>query len=128
MGIPLSHIFGESQVIINWAKGSTALSPPELYHWCRETQKLISSFQDLSFNHIYHEDNQIADRLSKTALSLSPGFGCFSEFMVDHLVTYNTFQLIWVLLWGYYSSIWFFVLLLIESPLLDSWSDPFGSR
>ena len=32
MGIPLSHIFGDSQVIINWAKGSTVLSPPELLH------------------------------------------------------------------------------------------------
>ena len=32
MGIPLSHIFGDSQVIINWAKGSTALSPPDPFH------------------------------------------------------------------------------------------------
>ena len=32
MGIPLSHVYGDSQVIINWAMGSTALSPPELVH------------------------------------------------------------------------------------------------
>ena len=44
MGIPLSHVYGDSQVIINWAKGSTALSPPDLVHWCRETKKPISSF------------------------------------------------------------------------------------
>ena len=32
MGIPLAHVYGDSQVIINWAKGSTALSPPEVVH------------------------------------------------------------------------------------------------
>ena len=32
MGIPLAQVFGDSQVIINWAKGSTALSPPEVVH------------------------------------------------------------------------------------------------
>ena len=93
MGIPLTHIYGDSQVIINWAKGITTLPPPELYHWCRESQKLISSFQDLSFSHIYREHNWIADHLSKISLSLSPGFGCFSEFMEDHLVSYDSFQL-----------------------------------
>ena len=31
MGIPLSHIFGDSSVIVNWAKGSTTLSPRELF-------------------------------------------------------------------------------------------------
>ena len=53
MGIPLAHVYGDSQVIINWAMGSTALSPPDLFHWCRETKKLIASFKDLSFSHIY---------------------------------------------------------------------------
>ena len=93
MGIPLTHIFGDSQVIINWAKGSTALSPPELLHWCRETQKLFSSFLDLSFIHIYQEHNRIVDRLSKTALTFSQGFGCFYEFMEDHLIYQDSFQL-----------------------------------
>ena len=53
MGIPLSHIYGDSQVIINWAKGSTVLSPPDLLHWWRETKKIILSFRDLLFSHIY---------------------------------------------------------------------------
>ena len=39
MGIPPTHVYGDSQVIINWALGSTALSPPDLFHWCRETKK-----------------------------------------------------------------------------------------
>ena len=94
MGIPLAHIYSDSKVIINWAKGITALSPPELYHWCRESQKLISSFQDLTFSHIYHEHNWRADRLLKSALAFPPGLGWFSEFIDDHLVTYDSFQLI----------------------------------
>ena len=93
MGIPLSYIFGDSQVIINWAKGSTALSPPDLFHWCRETQNLVTSFLDLSFTHIYREYNRIVDRLSKTALTFSQGNGYFSEFMEDHLVSCDYFQL-----------------------------------
>ena len=45
MGIPLSHIFGDSQVIVNWAKGLTALSPPDLFHWCRETKSFPIAFR-----------------------------------------------------------------------------------
>ena len=93
MGIPLARIFGDSQVIINWAKGISALSPPELLHWCRESQKLLKSFKDLSIIHIYREYNGIADRLSKQALTYSPGSGCFFEIFDDHLVTSDSFQL-----------------------------------
>ena len=78
MGIPLSHIFGDSSVIINREKGSIALSPPELFHWCWETRKLITSFLDLSFSHIFREHNRIADHLSKTTLTMALGYGCFS--------------------------------------------------
>ena len=93
MGIPLSHVYGDSQVIINWAKGSTVLSPPELVHWSRETKKLISSFQDLSFTHIYREHNRTADRLSKNALSFTQGKGCFMEYIENLLVSQDSFKL-----------------------------------
>ena len=93
MGIPLVHIYGDSQVIINWAKGITALTPPDLSHWCKESQKLITSFHGLAFSHIYREHNWIADSLSKTTLSHDVGYGCFSEFFDDHLVTSDSFQL-----------------------------------
>ena len=32
MGIPIAQIYGDSQIIINWAKGLTVLSPPDLHH------------------------------------------------------------------------------------------------
>ena len=93
MGIPLSHVYGDSQVIINWAMGSTALSPPDLVHWCRETKYLISSFQDLYFTHNYQEHNQMADRLSKSALSFPQGKGSVKEYFENHLVSQDTFHL-----------------------------------
>ena len=93
MGIPIAQIYGDSQIIINWAKGLTVLSPPDLHHWCRETKKLVSSFRDLSFSHIYREHNKTADRLSKLALSLPQGRGCFMEFDEHTLVFKEYIQL-----------------------------------
>ena len=91
MGLPLARIFGDSQVIVNWAKGLTALSPPDLFHWCRETKKLYNSFQDLSYIHIYREHNWIADRLSKTALTLDQGFGVCTEYLDGQLIMQESF-------------------------------------
>ena len=93
MGIPLSQIYGDSLVIINWVKGSAALSPTNLVHWCRETKKLFSSFKDLSITHIYREHNRLADRLSKDALSFSQGRGIYKEYFEDQLVSQDIFQL-----------------------------------
>ena len=101
-GDPLIPYLRDSQVIINWAKGSTALSPLDLLHWCRETKKLILSFQDLSFTHIYREHNRTADRLSKTVLSYPRGKGSFMEYFENHLVSHDTFQLFWAWLGDYY--------------------------
>ena len=92
MGIPLVHVFGDSQVIINWARGSTALSLPKLVHWCRETKLLASSFHGLSFSHIYREHNMIADCLSKKALSSPQGKGCMKEYIENFLVSTEHYQ------------------------------------
>ena len=94
MGIPTLKVFGDSSVIINWAKGTATLSPPELHYWCKETRNLYSHFLELSFCHIYREHNQHADRLSKLALSLALGFGSYSEFFDGHLTSQDTFKLI----------------------------------
>ena len=92
MGIPLLNIFGDSAVIINWAKGNVALNPPDISHWCMDTRSLISYFHHLSFSHTYREHNQLADRLSKSALSLAPRCGKYSEFLDGLLASHDTFQ------------------------------------
>ena len=93
MGIPTLNILGDSFVIINWAKGTDALSPPELNHWCRDNRKLCTFFIHLSFYHIYHEHNQLADYLSKTALSLAPGTGFYIKKFEGHLVSHDNYKL-----------------------------------
>ena len=93
MGIPLTHIYGDSQVITNWVCGSTELSPPDLMHWCRETKNLLVTFHDLSTTHIYREHNRLADRLSKDALNFTQGKGRYMEFFENQLVCHDSFQL-----------------------------------
>ena len=94
MGIPTLKVFGDSSVIINWENGTATLSPPEIHYWCRDTRKLCSHFLELSFFHIYHEHNQQADCLSKTALSLALGFSSYAEFFYGLLASHNNFKLI----------------------------------
>ena len=86
-------MFGDSSVVINWAKGKSSLSPPELLYWCRETRKLCTHFLALSFDHIYREHNQQVDRLSKAALSLALGIGNYYEFYEGHLTSHGKFKL-----------------------------------
>ena len=93
MGIPKMNIFGDSAVIISWEKGITALNPPALSDWCMDTRRLISCFHHLSFSHIFREHNQLADRLSKSVLTLALGCGKYSEFIEGLLVSHDTFHL-----------------------------------
>ena len=95
MGIPKLNIFCDSAIIISWAKGIDSLNPPALSHWCRDTRRLISCFHHLSFCHIFREHNQLADRLSKSTLSLAPGCGKYSEFIDGLLASHDTFHLFW---------------------------------
>lgn len=61
-------IFGDSQVIINWANGKCGLSSLVLCGWMNRVHSLISRFHELSFSHIYREFNSEVDKLSKLAL------------------------------------------------------------
>ena len=44
MGIPCLNIFGDSTIIINWAKCHASLDLSDLIHWCMDTRRLISCF------------------------------------------------------------------------------------
>ena len=92
MWIPTLNIFCDSVVIINWAKGNVALNPPDLSSWCMYTRCLSTCFLHLSFSHTYREHNQLADRLSKSALSLAHGCGKYSEFLDGLLASHDTFR------------------------------------
>ena len=106
MGIPKIRTYGDSLVIINWENGSTSLSPPDLYHWCKDIRKLCSCFLELSYSHIYREYNQLANRLSKKSLTFAPGWSEYSELIDGHLVSHDRIVLFWVMCWSTFSSYW----------------------
>ena len=93
MGIPLLSIYGDSLVIISWATGKGTLNLPHLSHWCDDIRELLHNFPEMIMKHIYREHNQIADSLSKNALSLDSGFGNFKESLNDKIIDHGTFQL-----------------------------------
>ena len=93
MGIPLLSIYGDSLVIISWAIGKSTLNLPHLSHWCYDIRELMHHFSGMIMKHIYREHNQIADNLSKIALSLDSGFGNFKESLNDKFTDHGNFQL-----------------------------------
>ena len=91
LGIPLQTIFGDSQVIINWANRISSLDSPSLRHWCEDIRSLIQNFSPLTLNHILREHNQQTDCLSKNALELDPSIGDFYEYMNDMITDHGNF-------------------------------------
>ena len=53
IGLPYLYVFGDSSVIINWAKEKSTLAIVNLEAWCDNTKKLISLFIYVDFNHVY---------------------------------------------------------------------------
>ena len=80
IGFPYLHIFGDSSMIINWARDESTLSIVNLEAWCNNTKKLISSFTSVDFSHVYREYNMRADSLSKIGLLMALGHLTFTEY------------------------------------------------
>ena len=77
--LPHIHIFGDSSVIINWAKDNSALSILNLEAWCVDIKLLISSFSAVEFKHVYREHNERANTLSKEGLTMASGHLTFTD-------------------------------------------------
>jgi len=67
------HIFGDSFVIINWAKKIQIFHIMRLISILEEIHRMITFFVDISFNHVYRELNRKVDGLSKEAAQLVQG-------------------------------------------------------
>lgn len=78
--IRLSHIYGDSQCVIDWACGHTELRPLLLVHWRTRVRALILHFNHISFSHMFRCFNGEADRLSKSSLGRMDGHIHFAEF------------------------------------------------
>ena len=85
IGLPYLHVFGDSSVIINWAKDESTLAIVNLEAWCDNTRKLISLFTYVDFIHVYREHNKRADSLSKEGLHMASGHLTFTEMCEDEV-------------------------------------------
>ena len=67
-------VLGDSKIVIDWLKGKGSLKVVTLKCWKERITYLIKMFRDISFGHVYQEDNQEADQLSKKVLLRHLGY------------------------------------------------------
>ena len=83
------HIMGDFKIIIDWILGKGQLQVLSLDCWEDSITGLITTFQNISFDHVYKEENQDPDSLSKLAptreLRKLTYFQCIEEHEGPHL-------------------------------------------
>ena len=67
------QVFGDSQLVINWATGKYRLLNTELAMILQDVHCLADSLDYVSFKHIYRERNFKADSLAKAGGSILEG-------------------------------------------------------
>ena len=67
------QIFGDSQLVINWASGKYRLLNLELAMILQDVNRLTDSFDYVVFKHIYRERNSSVDALAKDGGSILEG-------------------------------------------------------
>ena len=93
IGLPYLHIFGDSSVIINWARNESTLSMVNLEAWCLNIRQIISGFTFMDFSHVFREHNQRAATLSKEGLSMAIGHLSLIETCEDEVFGEVSLQL-----------------------------------
>jgi ribonuclease HI len=74
------QVFGDSKLVIDWARGLNNIQNPRLASILRDIKLTFRDFEWNSFQHILRELNTKADGLSKEALQLQKGAFGFYEF------------------------------------------------
>jgi ribonuclease HI len=72
-GCKTLQVFGDSLLIINWVNRVQRCHISHLVPIFEEVMRIITAFDSIYFSHIYREQNQLADRLSKEASQLDYG-------------------------------------------------------
>jgi len=65
-------LLGDSKIIIDWLNGLADLRVAALNCWKARTKDATLLFRNLTFQHIFREENKEADSLLKKALRLPP--------------------------------------------------------
>jgi ribonuclease HI len=73
LSIQSLHLIGDSKIIIDWMRDKGGLQVISLDCWKERVRALITSFQKITFDHVFREGNREADNLSKLALQKLPG-------------------------------------------------------
>ena len=68
------QIFGDSQLVINWASGKYRLLNLELAIILKDVNRFTDCCEFVSFNHIYQERNSSADALATAGGRILEGF------------------------------------------------------
>jgi len=66
-------LLGDSKIVIDWLNKRVSLQVIALESWKERIIESISLFKDISFCHIYREENMDANILSKKVLTNLPG-------------------------------------------------------
>ena len=84
------QVFGDSQLVINWASGKYRLMNLELSMILQEVNRITDGFDYVSFQHIYRERNSSAYALAKVGGRILEGSWSIMEHRADAIV--ETFQ------------------------------------
>ena len=86
------QLFGDSQLVINWANGKFRLLNLELSQVLNEVNRLSDMFEHLDLKHIYRERNSHADVLAKVGVSVMDGCWFIKEYRAsDYIERYQLF-------------------------------------
>ena len=72
-GVTSLQVFGDSRVILDWARGNTICNILHLRPLLEEVKLISSRFNLITFVHVYRERNHVADKLSKEGVQLLDG-------------------------------------------------------
>ena len=73
------QIFGDSQLVINWATGKYRIQNVQLAQILMEIHRMVDMFDSVPFMHIYRECNSLADILAKEGANVLSGTWHISE-------------------------------------------------
>ena len=73
------HIFGDSQLVINWATGKYRIQNIQLAQILLKVHRLADLFENVHFMHIYRERNSCAHLPTKDGSNVSNGSWQISE-------------------------------------------------
>jgi ribonuclease HI len=84
LSIPDLHVLGDSKIVIDWLNRKGSLQVVSLERWKERIKDILKVFRNITFAHIYREENQEADRLSKLALTKPSGSIAYNQWECGH--------------------------------------------